>query len=335
MKIDIFVHIAPQKFLDKLVEKTGKLAIIPPTLNNLEHRFKYMDRFEDLVHIISLPPFDFVSLDNKLNTEDNVELCKIANDEMAELLVKHPDRFVGACASIPMTDVDAALKEIDRAVLDLGMCGIHIFTDVKGKPLDSPEFGPIFEKMNKYNLPILLHPTWSISFPEYPGEEAAKYESVVTITFPYQTMLTLNRLVFSGVMEDNPDLKIITHHCGGMLPFIASRIAFTHASSRGLSRFANINRRYLPQTALEYFHRFYADTITAGGISALRCGYDFFGVDHLLFGTDAPMDNQHGIRQTDVSIRTVEKLDISEEDKKKIFYINAIKLFRLPLSIVE
>jgi aminocarboxymuconate-semialdehyde decarboxylase len=335
MKIDIFNHIAPQRFLDALLKKTKVVETPPPTLSNIELRTKFMDKFEDLVQVLSLPPFDFASLDNKVSTEDNIELCKIANDEMAELLVKYPDRFVGACASLPMTDMDAALKELDRAIIDLGFCGIHIFTDVKGKPLDSPEFGPLFEKMNHYNLPILLHPTWSRTNPEYPGEKAARYLSVVTITFPYQTMLALNRLVFSGVMEDNPDLKIITHHCGGMLPFVSSRIAFTYASSQVLNKGAISNQRYLSRHPMEYFHRFFGDTVTAGSIAALKCGYQFFGADRLLFGTDAPMDSQAGIRQTEVSIRAIEQLDIGEEEKRKIFELNAIELFRLPLSPVE
>jgi len=334
MKIDIFSHIAPRKFLDVLFTKTKIFENPPPTLTDIEHRFRFMDRFEGLVQILSLPPFDFASLDNIVSVEDNIDLCKMINDYMAELLIKYPDRFVGACASLPMTGMDAALKELDRCINDLGFCGIHIYTDVKGKPLDSPEFGPLFEKMNYYNLPILLHPTWNRTNPEYPGEKGAKYLSVVTITFPYQTMLTLNRLVFSGVMEDNPDLKLITHHCGGMLPFIFGRVAFTYASAQVLNRGA-ISQRYLCHHPMEYFRRFYADTVTAGSIAALKCGYDFFGADRLLFGTDAPMDSQAGIRQTEVSIRAIEQLDISEEEKQKIFALNAINLFRLPLSPVE
>jgi len=334
LKIDVFAHIAPQKFLDALLKKV-KLTENPPTLSNLDLRFKFMDKFEGLVQVLSLPVFEFASLDNNVSPQDNVELSKQANDEMAELLVKYPDRFAGACAAVPMTDMDAALKEIDRAINDLGCCGIEIFTDVNGKPLDSPEFRPLFEKMNYYNLPILLHPTWKFTNPEYPGEKTAKYLSVITLTFPYQTTLAINRLVFSGIMEDYPNLKIIAHHCGGLLPFVAGRIAFNYASHKVVAKGAAFKQRYLSHHPSEYFHRFYGDTGALGSRAALMCGYQFFGADHLLYGTDAPFDSQAGIRQTGDNMRAIEQLDISEEDKLKIFELNAIELFRLPLTVIE
>lgn len=334
MKIDVFAHIAPQKFLDALLKKK-EIMELPPTLYNLDLRFKFMDRFEGLVQVLSLPVFDFASFGNSVSPKDDVELCKIANEEMSELQYKYSDRFVGVCATVPMTDMDACLKEVDRAINDLGCCGIEIFTDVNGKPLDSPEFRPLFEKMNYYNLPILLHPTWRFTNPEYPGEETAKYLSVVTLTFPYQTTLALNRLVFSGIMEDYPNLKIITHHCGGLLPYLVGRIAFTYASHQVAAKGAAFKERYLPHRPSEYFHRFYGDTCAIGSKAALRCGYEFFGADHLLFGSDSPFDSQLGLRQTGDNIRGIEELGLSEEDKLKIFELNAIELFRLPLTIIE
>lgn len=334
LKIDVFSHIAPQKFLDVLLRKV-KVIELPPALSNLELRFSFMDKFECLVQVLSLSPFDFASLDNILNKSDSIEMCRMANDEMAELRFKYPERFIGVCAAVPMSDINAALKEIDRAINDLGFCGVEIFTDVNGKPLDSPEFRPFFEKMNHYNLPILLHPAWRSTNPEYPGEKMVKYLSVQTLTFPYQTTLALNRLVFSGIMKAYPNLKIVAHHCGGLLPFIAGRVAFTFESSRVLNKSADFHKQFVSDDPLEYFRQFYGDTVAAGNVAALMCSYQFFGGDRLLFGTDAPFDDQAGARQTGVNIRTVEQLDISEEDKRKIFALNAIKLFRLPLTIIE
>lgn len=334
MKIDAFNHIAPQKFFDAVLKKV-KVREIPPTLSNLELRFKFMDRFAGLVHVLSIPHFDFTPLDNLVDREANVELCKIANDEMAELLIKYPERFVGACAAVPMTDIDAAVKEIDRSIKDLGFHGIQLFTNVKGQPLDSPEFRPVFERMNYYNLPIVLHPTSS------PGEAActpdlkSQYLSLVTIGAPYYTTLTLNRLVFSGIMEDYPNLKVVAHHCGGLLPFIANRITFTYDSHKVMAKGMAFKQRPLRNNPMEYFHRFYGDTVTSGGVETLRCGLKFFGVDRMLFATDAPFDSQAGIRQTDTTIRTVEELGIDEADKRKIYETNAIKIFRLPLTVVE
>lgn len=333
MKIDVFNHVAPQKFLDVLLKKI-KVNELPPTLSNLELRFKFMDKFEGLVQIISLSHFDFMAMDCHVSNKDNVILCKLANDEMAELVVKYPDRFVGALAAVPMTDVDATLKEIDRAIIDLGFCGIQLFT-LKQVPLDTSEFKPVFEKMNTYNLPIVLHPTRSWTKPEYPIDSRPHYYSTITITAPYLTTLTLNSLVFSGIMEDYPDLKIIAHHCGGLVPFLASRIEFTYAGGKMRNRGASAGKRYLPHHPIEYFRRFYGDTITSGNVAALKCGLEFFGADHILFASDAPFDNLGGIRLTDINIRTIEQSGLTEEEKHKIYESNAIKLFRLPLSTIE
>jgi predicted TIM-barrel fold metal-dependent hydrolase len=333
LKIDVFNHVAPQKFLNTLLKKI-QVNELPPTLNNLDIRFKFMDKFEDLVQVISLSHFDFMTMDCQVSKKDNVTLCKLANDEMAEMMVKHPDRFVGVCASVPMTDIDATLKEIDRAIIELGFCGIQLFT-IQQVPLDAPEFRPVWEKMNYYNLPVVLHPTRSWTKPEYPLDKKPHYLSTVTIAAPFLTTLALNSLVFSGIMEDFPNLKILSHHCGGLVPFLANRIEFTHASAKARDKEVNPDKRYLPHHPIEYFHKFYGDTITSGNMSALRCGIDFFGVDHILFATDAPFDNLGGIRLTDINIRTIEQLGLTEKDKYKIYESNAIELFRLPLSIIE
>ncbi len=235
MKIDVYCHVAPQKFMDSLLKKV-KVKEIPPTLVNLEQRFKFMDQFEDLLQVISTPNLDFAPLDNLVDKETNVELCKIANDEMAELLVKYPDRFAGACAAIPMTDVDAAVKEIDRSLKDLGLHGIQLYTNVKGQPLDAPEFRPVFERMNFYNLPILLHPTSSPSEAAATPDVKPDYLALVTIVAPYYTTLTMNRLVFSGILEDFPNLKIVTHHCGALIPALAGRIKYTYDSHKVVAK---------------------------------------------------------------------------------------------------
>ena len=87
-----------------------------------------------------------------------IELAKIANDEMAELVGRYPDRFIAAVACLPMNNIDAALDELDRAIRQLKFKGVEISSTIMDKPLDSPEFDPFFAKMNEYNLPILIHP---------------------------------------------------------------------------------------------------------------------------------------------------------------------------------
>ena len=114
-----------------------------------------MDKYPDIVQLLTIAG---PNLESVLEPKDAAECARIANDEMAELVAKHPDRFCGACASLPMNDIDAALVETDRAIKELRFRGVEIFTDHNGRPVDAPEIFPLYEKMAAYNLPILLHP---------------------------------------------------------------------------------------------------------------------------------------------------------------------------------
>ena len=126
-----------------------------------------------------------------------------------------------------MNNVPAALEEMDRAIGKLGAKGIQIFTNVNGRPLDEPEFYPIFERMvKKYDLPIWVHPTRTAKFPDYPTESKSKYEIWWLFGWPYETSAFMARLVFSGMLEKLPKLKIITHHLGAMVPFFDKRIGY-------------------------------------------------------------------------------------------------------------
>ena len=340
MKIDIFPHIIPIKYKDALYKKTmsnagqqgrrevDKIAALP-SLFDLDVRFRIMDKYEGLLQVLTLgaPPVEEIA-----TPKDAVELAKIANDGMAELVAKYPDKFVGAIACLPMNDMDEAMKETDRAITELRFKGVQISSDINGKPLDSPEFMPLYEKMAYHNLPILIHPETKSQdeVSDYPNETESKYLIHVNFRWPYRTTLAMTRLVFSGVFEKHPSLKIVTHHCGGMVPFFSERIRVTFLTFEKFGITQQFGE-HLTKRPLDYYRMFYADTVTSGSTAALMCGYDFFGADHMLFGTDMPYDAQLG----DISIRqgilAIEEMDIPDPEKKKIFSENAKDLFRLPL----
>ena len=155
MKIDVFTHIIPPKYKEGLHKKMPgawqlKLMEAYPALFDMDARFRLMDKYEGLVQVICTGA---PALEDAAPPKDTIELARLANDEMAELVRKHPDRFVAAVACLPMNDVDASLQELDRAIRDLNFRGIQLHSDINGKPLDSPEFEPIFKKMAEYNLP--------------------------------------------------------------------------------------------------------------------------------------------------------------------------------------
>jgi aminocarboxymuconate-semialdehyde decarboxylase len=225
-----------------------------------------------------------------------------------------------------MNNMDAALKEVDRAVKDLKFRGVQLYTPTNDKPIDSPEFMPLYEKMCQYNLPILLHPYRYQTVADYKTEEVSKYVIHHMFGWPYETSAAMARLVFSGVLEKYPDLKIITHHSGAMVPFFESRI-FGQQYRKDMDKPAYGE---LTRPPLEYFKMFYADTAIRT-TPALMCTYHFFAADHILFGTDMPYDTQYGVQAIRKSINGIQQMDISDEEKQMIFEENARRLLRLPI----
>ena len=299
-----------------------------PVLTDLDLRFRMMDRFEDYAQVLTLASPAIEALGAPAQTP---ELARLANDGMAELVAQHPGRFPGFVASLPMNNSDAALQEIDRTMTELGATGIQIFSNVNGRPLDEPEFQPLFDRMAELNLPIWLHPTRGSGFPDYPVEKRSRYDLWWVFGWPYETTIAMGRLVFAGIFDRHPELMIIAHHLGGMLPFFEGRAGagLDQLGSRtddpdDAAALGRIRRR-----PLDYFRMFYGDTALFGARAGLECGLDFFGADHLLFGTDMPFDPEKGpgfIRET---IRSIEEMRASAEDKTKIYEGNARRLLKL------
>jgi predicted TIM-barrel fold metal-dependent hydrolase len=178
MKIDVFPHIFPKSFFDRMVEVAPDKNAIKrwlhiPVLWDLDARLRVMDEFGDYQQILTL---SLPSIESLGPPEATPELARLANDGMAEIAKKHPDRFPAWVASLPLNNVPACLEEITRAIEHLDAKGIQIFTNVNGRPLDDPEFAPIFDKMHQYDLPIWMHPTRGPSMKDYASEDRSKFE---------------------------------------------------------------------------------------------------------------------------------------------------------------
>jgi predicted TIM-barrel fold metal-dependent hydrolase len=330
MMIDIFPHIMTKKYKDELYKRAGQRFYLrdvtdaTPALWDLEARFRIMDEYDGLAQVLTVasPPVEDV-----FDPEDAATLSKIANDDLAELVTKYPDRFVGAAACLPMNNMDAALKEVDRALRDLGLKGVQIYSPINDKPLDHPDFMPLYEKMAEYDLPIWIHPKRDMEFADYRTETRSKYWVFSMFGWPYETTAAMTRLVFSGVLERWPNIKFITHHCGGMVAFFSARIAGgqEYAEKRLKAKF----KRALSKPPIEYFRMFYADTALYGAMPSLMCGYSFFGAEHLLFATDMPYDAEGGEVYTKETIDAVEQMPISVSERRKIFEDNARRILKL------
>ncbi len=324
MKIDMYTHIFPKKYWDVIKKH------IPPnleqitTLWDLEQRLRVMDKYDDYVQVLTfpVPPVEAI-----VGPKDAVELARIGNEALAEILAKYPDRFVAGVANLPMNDVNAALKETDRAIKDLGLKAVLICTNINGKPLDSPEFMPLYEKMARYDLPIWIHPRRDITVADYSTEGKSKYNLHGALGWPYETQLAMSRLVCSGVLENYPNLKFITHHCGGGIPFLGRRV--NSWLGRYMREEPNSSLSRLTKEPIEYLRMFYGDTAIDGDTPALECGHAFFGAEHMVFSTDMPFGREQGHSAIREAVKAVTEMAISDSDKKKIFEDNARKLLHL------
>jgi predicted TIM-barrel fold metal-dependent hydrolase len=333
-KIDVFTHIFPKAYAARMTElapdykDAGKRVRAVPMLTDLDERFRVMDRFAGYQQILSIatPPIEVFA-----RPDDAVDLARRANDGMAELVQKYPDRFPGFVASLPLNNPEQAVFETHRSIRDLGARGIQLFTNVCGKPLVAPEFLPLFDAMAAFDLPIWLHPYRGADMPDYASEERSLYEIWWTFGWPYETSVAMARIVFAGLFDMHPTLKIITHHMGAMAPYFEGRVGpgWDQLGARTSDHDYTLVLRGLKKRPLDYFRMFYADTALFGAYEATVCGLRFFNADHVLFASDSPFDPEKGPMYIRDTIAVVDRLPISAADRAAIYADNAIRLLKL------
>lgn len=316
-KVDAFAHILPPRYLARL-DKHLESAIprseleyyregvfrFDPSITDLDARWRNMDLFGDYtqVLVLAVPPLEEVG-----PPEVAAEFARLANDEMAELVAQYPDRFFGFVAALPLNDVDASVAEAERAIVKGGALGVQLFTNVLGVPLDDSRFEPLFARIEELKRAVWLHPT---------SKKDLDYGLWWSLGWPFETAAALSRLVYSGLMERHPSLKVIAHHGAGMVPHFSARL--------GMGPGYRQVKDSLPRPPLEYFHRFYADTALFGAPHAVRCVIEFFGPSHVLFGTDVPLGPPDAVRAT---ISDVERSGLDDAALASIFSGNALALF--------
>ena len=336
MKIDIFNHLFPKSFYDKYInvdsnkKDLGKRARGIPTMVDLEKRFRILDEFGEYLQVLTLPapPLEILA-----GPEKSPQLAQEGNDGLAEIVLKYPDRFIGFAASLPMNNVDASIQETIRATTALGAKGVQIYTNVAGKPLDADEFRPLFDEIAKRDITIWMHPTRAANFPDYLTEVKSKYEIWWALGWPYETSVAMSRMVFSGMLDRYPNLRIITHHMGGMIPYFEGRVGYgwdqlgTRTSDEDYEGLLHSMKK----RPVDYFKHFYADTALFGAGPATKCGLDFFGVDNIVFASDMPFEPGPGVYARE-TIRCVESLELTSAEKDKIYRRNAERLMS-PASV--
>ena len=220
---------------------------------------------------------------------------------LLNLVKGNEDIFAGAVAMVPMNNIPKAIEIIEQQVVSNDkFVGIQLFTQALDKSIASVEYEPIFLEMSKVNLPIFLHPVFDNN----------KRDNNITFSWEYELTKAMMQIVQAGYFEKYPKLKIIIHHAGAMVPFFAGRIKYTMSDQ-------------------EYrdFKKFYVDTAILGNPKALELAIDFFGSEHMIFGTDAPfavMPNG----ATEQIVDAINEMRVSTTTRDDIFSNNFLKIIR-------
>ena len=317
MVIDIYCHHI-SKVVGKLLEKAkyygeGKEFPYPPQNTDPEVRLALMDRYGIDMQALSQTTPVLLGLSN----EDAAEVCRLSNDDNYKLCKAYPDRFVNICI-ISLLDMRSAMKELERSINELDCRGVTISSSQNGKGLDSPEYFPFYEKIVEHDLPVLIHGThWECS-PLMDMDNAWRFLHV--FGWDYDGTQALWRLIFGGVIDRYPSLKLVTHHLGNYFPFFVRRI------EQNFNKFLSDK---LPRHISEYWGNIYGDTAVDGTSGALPCGYAFFGSDRMMYGSDYPFGAEAGEDFIRENLAGVKAMYIPEEEKKKILGGNAKRLLKI------
>ena len=318
-RVDAFTHIIPEAFHDELVSVHPTAAadrLYFQQLYDVELRLADMDEqgVDRQVLTLGNPP-----LWRGIDPEDALPLVELANDMVAEVAADHPDRFIPV-ATLPCAGA-AFRAEFDRAIDDLGMAGVQIFSNVEGQPIDSPDFQALYDRAADADVPVWIHPQLHDWYPWLPD-----YALHTTFGWPFDTTVAMGRLVFSGVFERHPDLAIITHHLGGMVPYFIGRVAtFFEARMNNPDLYPDFEAPDFSTSIREQFANFYGDTVIGGNVPTLECGRAHFGDDHVLFASDYPFGPKGGRTFVDQAIDVVESVE-DDDAREAMFHGNLEKM---------
>ncbi len=329
MRIDAYTHFFPKRFFAMLddvagdFKDMGKRVRSLPALHDLDVRKRIVDGHKDYQQILSYPQ---PTIEKFAKTPADIDaFCRIINDGFAELCAKEKDHFPGWVAQVSLAAKEAGVAEAKRAVKELGALGVQIYTNVNGKPLDRPEYLPFWDKMSELGIPVWMHPARGAEMPDYLTEDKSLYEIWWTFGWSYETATAMMRLVYSKIMDNHPDLKLITHHFGGIVPMLEGRIGPGNdvMGSRTSDKDYVSLRKGLKKRVLDYFKQdFWADTAVFTAEPATKAGLEFCPRDKIVFASDCPYDPEGGTMYPRETLRFLESLDLSKTDRDKIYFRN-------------
>jgi aminocarboxymuconate-semialdehyde decarboxylase len=333
MKIDIWTHVLSPTYMNQLEREDsqgrGPFLLAQRAIHDIDFRLSVIDAYGDYRQILTPMPAPLVLDAEALSAPSLVEVVRRNNEELAEIAARHPDRFAGHVAATAITDPDAATAEAIRCVRDLGALGVQLEADAANFPLHEDRYEPLFAAMEELGATVWLHPCRT---PGRPGSApgTGSYLLFTAFGWTFDTTITISQLIFSGLYDRHPNLKLIAHHGGGLIPHYSGRIEMMPLLT-GLDPAGSLREALdrLQRKPSDYYKMLYVDTAMFGSEHGVRCTVDFFGPDRVLFGTDTPFDAQAGSYFIPRTTQDVEGAIDSSADRTAIFEGNARRILRI------
>lgn len=283
-----------------------------PSLNSwkewfdLDDQLAHMDGLGHEVSVVcSLGPLSISFSD--LPPEEGRELALLYNEAMAGAQRKYPGR-VWASAAVPMTDTGVAIEVLDHAINKLGLMGVNIPGSIgQDTRIDAERLAPFYARIEELGIPMFLHPTDAVFGDDLEGYSGALQLSLGRVI---EVSVAASRMVFSGLMERHPDLKVVMSHTGGALPYQSGRMDKNGKAAK------------LPKPPSTYIRRMYTDTVSPHSLG-MKFAIDYYGIDSVMYGSDYPCWDPA------TALKLIDEIGLSDTDKDKLFYRNARRILNL------
>jgi aminocarboxymuconate-semialdehyde decarboxylase len=330
-RIDAHTHFGPLKFIDFAEKAEGRPFVLKsiyagrPTLTDAQARLNQLD--QNNVDLNVLVPIPWIEVFPKVYADRSLaaQAASMMNDELAEVVVRHPDRFRGV-AILPTVDPEIMITELNRAVRQLGFVGAYVAVGPTAKRMDHPDYDHLYKALVELDATLWLHPSRPPIVADYADEKLSQFYDWQLVGWPHDTTSAMFRIVFSGVFDHYPQLRIVTHHAGGFVPLLAPRFANIWPDFEAEHPLPTKISRPL----IDHFRKFYCDTALSGfSPKGLELAVEFFGADRVLFGTDAPFGVNAGRTFISETLRSISAMTVSPETRTAILSNNAKRILRL------